>query len=154
MASSPRAGKKLSAHELTRFLRLLTETGNFALSCNRLGRGKSGMYKRRARHAEFDRQCRTALALAHASLSRAERSRGRGKSFNRNRRVDELSLSTYAGRPQLRRTPASGLTQADLDRFLATLAATANIRPYLLLRPRPQAAGLRQGDARRARRRP
>ena len=54
MVSGRRARRKLTTHELARFLALLAETGNFALACDRLGRAQSGLYKRRIRDSLFD----------------------------------------------------------------------------------------------------
>lgn len=104
---SPRSRKKLSLHELARFLALLAETGNFALACDRLGRAKSGLYKRRARDPDFAAGCEGALARAHAGTWRSD---GR-----RPEPVDEKTatvLGTYAGRPQLRRAVPGTLTNA------------------------------------------
>ena len=70
---SPRSGKSLSPHELVRFIDLLAQTGNFALACERLGRAKSGLYKRRLRDPLFDSECIAALAMARMDLPSGER---------------------------------------------------------------------------------
>jgi hypothetical protein len=120
---SPRSGKTLSTHELARFLALLAETGNFALACDRLGRAKSGLYKRRARDRAFAAECVAALAQARMGAARPEHGRRALKAA-----WNTLTLSTHAGRPQLRRAVSGSLTRAGLDTFLKTLAATGNTR--------------------------
>ena len=120
MVSSRRANRKLSAHELVRFLDLLSATGNFALACEKLGRSKSALYKRRIRDSLFDSECIAAIALSRlSSLERDEQ--GVGGSGG-------LTLTTYAGRPQLRRAAPGTRTRPSLETFLRTLAATGNVR--------------------------
>jgi len=133
MASSPRANRKLSRHELARFLGLLARTGNFALACAGLGRAQSGLYKRRIRDPRFDSECVAATALFRSSPSS---SGGGGPSKTvegppqavEGPRGRAITLTTYAGHPQLRRARPGALTQPRLDTFLRTLAATGNIR--------------------------
>ena len=143
---SRRSGKTLSTHELARFLACLAETGNFALACDRLGRSKSGLYKRRARDPAFAAECVAALAQFRISSSpgreRAEARRLSGGQPSTGGMVEgahhphtslkatwnTLTLSTYAGRRQLRRAVSGSLTRAGLDTFLKTLAATGNVR--------------------------
>lgn len=121
---SPRSGKKLSPHELALFLFYLARTGNFAFACDRLGRAKSGLYKRRARDPDFAAECGHALALARSSLWRTEGGRRPGAADAKS----ATTLSSYAGRPQLRRATPGTLTRTGRQRFLETLAATGNIR--------------------------
>ena len=131
MASSPRANKTLTTHELARFLALLAETGNFALACDQLGRAKSGLYKRRIRDSLFDSECVAAIALFRSSLER-----GGGplaaepmvEGAQRRAALKTLTLTTYAGLPQLRRALPGSLTRTGLETFLKTLAATGNVR--------------------------
>lgn len=124
---SPRANKTLTTHELARFLSHLAGTGNFALACDRLGRSKSGLYKRRARDPLFAADCVAAIAqsrICHPSLAREGQGVGRPLKTSWNM----LTLSTHRGRPQLRRAVSGCLTRAGLDTFLKTLAATGNTR--------------------------
>ena len=140
MNQSRRARKTHSAHELARFLALLADTGNFALACDRLGRARSGLYKRRGRDPAFAAQCKTAVAEFQIPPPDF---RGRGTSeagggapsvspsdchLPSKTRRGELILTTYAGRPQLRRAGPRSLTREHLTGFLRTLAATANVR--------------------------
>jgi hypothetical protein len=132
---SPRSGKTLSTHELARFLSYLADSGNFALACDRLGRAKSGLYKRRARDPLFAADCVAALAQ-HRSSSSPGRGGGPPKAVEGalfphqplKTSWNMLTLSTHRGRPQLRRAVSGCLTRAGLDAFLKTLAATGNIR--------------------------
>ena len=119
---SRRARKTLSAHELVRFLDLLSETGNFALACERLGRSKSALYKRRIRDSLFDCECHAALALFRSSPGSPG---GGGPPKTVEGRV---TLTTYAGRPQLRRARPGMIARGSLHDFLRTLAATGNVR--------------------------
>lgn len=124
---SQRSGKTLSRHELARFLALLAQTGNFNLACHRLGRSRSGLYKRRARDPAFAAECEAALAqfrLDPSSRSRPAHQEGLSLKTTWN----SLTLGTYAGRPQLRRAVSGSLTRSGLDTFLRTLAATGNVR--------------------------
>ena len=134
---SRRAGKTLTPHELARFLALLAETGNFALACLALGRAKSGLYKRRIRDSFFDSECVAAIAIFRLSSSLAAGRgggplaaepmvEGSGAALKSNGRT--LTLTTYAGRPQLRRARPGSLTRGGLETFLGTLAATGNVR--------------------------
>ena len=133
MATSPRANRKLSRHELARFLGLLARTGNFALASARLGRAQSGLYKRRIRDPRFDSECVAALALFRSSPSLSGGG-GPSKTVEGPPQAVEgpgggaITLTTYAGHPQLRRARPGTLTQPRLDTFLRTLAATGNIR--------------------------
>lgn len=120
---SRRARKTLTTHELARFLDLLADTGNFALACLRLGRAKSGLYKRRARDPLFDATCRGAVARAQAALWRTEGDRRPGADGK-----SAFVLGRYAGRPQLRRAVPGVLTEAGRERFLYGLALSGNIR--------------------------
>ena len=70
---SPRARKKLTPHELARFLRHLAATGNFALACLALGRARSGLHKRRNRDPAFDAECRAILSAAGPRRRRSGR---------------------------------------------------------------------------------
>ena len=146
MASSPRpcpepsrrACRTLSIHELARFFTGLADTGNFALACDRIGRSKSGLYKRRARDPVFAADVEAALAQFRIESSSLAAGRGGGPSAaERMVEGSRTALRTQAGtlilsamgtRPQLRRSPPGRLTQAGLEAFLKTLAATANIR--------------------------
>jgi hypothetical protein len=133
MVSSRRSGKTLSAHELVRFLDLLSQTGNFALACSTLGRSKSGLYKRRLRDSLFDSQCVAALAtfrMEDPSREREGQGVGRPPVDPCHRHGSHaVVLTTYAGRPQLRRAaPGQRLTRPSLETFLRTLAATGNVR--------------------------
>jgi hypothetical protein len=140
---SRRARKTLTTHELARFLAYLAETGNFALACDRLGRAKSGLYKRRIRDSLFDSECVAAIALFRLAAARdpdsvrPERSRRAAlSSAHPEGRLSEVegasrrafTLTTYAGRPQLRRALPGGLTRTAIETFLKTLAATGNVR--------------------------
>jgi hypothetical protein len=138
--------RRTSRDQLDRFLRHLTETGNFALAADLAGLAKSGLYKRRARDAAFDKACEAALSspvrgggpsaeermvegaprehsaqclTANPVLSGADRLLTKG---------GDLAFSRYAGRPQLRRTPGGRLTQAGRAALLDALAETASIR--------------------------
>lgn len=124
MVSSPRARKSLSAAELDRFLAYLARTGNFALSCDWLGRGKAGLYKRRKRDPEFDARCREAIAAANAWSWRTGGVVRRRADDGRS----ETVLGTYAGRRQLRRVPPGTMTRAGEEAFLMKLSETGNIR--------------------------
>jgi hypothetical protein len=121
---SPRARRTLSTHELARFLALLAETGNFALACVSLGRARSGLYKRRIRDSFFDSECVGAIALFRSSPSLP----GGGGPPKAVEGQPILTLTTYAGRPQLRRAAPGTLTRTGIETFLKTLAATANVR--------------------------
>ena len=129
MATSPRAGRTLSVHELARFLARLAATGNFALACESIGRAKSGLYKRRARDPVFAADVEAALAQFRIELSsgeipvRPERSRGALTTA-----PGTMVLGAAGARPQLRRSPPGRLTRAGIEAFLRALAATANIR--------------------------
>ena len=127
MVSSPRARRKLTTHELARFLALLAETGNFALACDRLGRAKSGLYKRRVRDSLFDSECVAALAMFRLASSPAfageDHPQGGGRALKTT--PGTVIRTTYAGRPQLRRAPPGRLTRAGLEAVLRTFAATA-----------------------------
>ena len=128
-----RAGRTLSPHELVRFLDLLSQTGNFALACSTLGRSKSGLYKRRLRDSLFDSQCVAALTtfrMEDPSREREGQGVGRPPVDPCHRHGSHaVVLTTYAGRPQLRRAaPGQRLTRPSLETFLRTLAATGNVR--------------------------
>jgi hypothetical protein len=135
MASSPRARLKMSIHELARFFTALAATGNFALACDRIGRAKSGLYKRRARDPVFAADVEAALAQFRIALSapafagEGDRPKGGGGANSALRTQPGALILCVAGtRPQLRRSPAGRLTAAGIAAFLRTLAATANIR--------------------------
>ncbi len=123
-----------SRHALDRFLHHLTRTGNFALAADLAGLAKSGLYKRRTRDPEFAEACKKASAAVSSSPSLP---RGGDPSAGE-RMVEGSHLITQRGdlvltrcqsRPaQIRRSPAGRLTQAGIDAFLTTLAATANVR--------------------------
>ncbi len=126
----------MSVRELARFFTALADTGNFALACEAVGRAKSGLYKRRARDPVFAADCEAAVAqfrIEHFSpalagegrLGGAERGWGRAALLTN---PGTLILSAMGKRPQLRRSPPGRLTQAGIEAFLKTLAATANIR--------------------------
>ena len=123
---SRRARKTLSPHELECFLGHLAATGNFALACDRLGRAKSGLYKRRARDPVFAAQCQGARARFKSSPSSP--GGGGGGPPKAMERSAATILSTHAGRPQLRRAAPGTLTAAGVETFLETLALTGNVR--------------------------
>lgn len=136
--------------ELARFFTHLADTGNFALACDRIGRAKSGLYKRRAADPVFAADVEAALAQFRLSSLAAGRGGGaaeagmpgacRGEVGAAERMVEgprrgqhltqsgALILSAAGKRPQLRRSPPGRLTPAGIEAFLKTLAATANIR--------------------------
>ena len=120
---SRRSRKTLSAHELDLFLHYLSRTGNFAFACDRLGRAKSGLYKRRARDPDFDEQCRHAIARSRSHLWQTGEPKARSSGGK-----PETVLGTYAGRPQLRRAAPGAMTRVGEQAFLTALAATGNIR--------------------------
>lgn len=120
---SARSGKTLTAHELARFLFYLARTGNFGFACERIGRAKSGLSKRRARDPDFDAECRDAIAQARCHLWRAD---GPVAPIEDDKYA--TVLGTYRGCPQLRRAVPGTLTRAGQERFLSMLAATGNVR--------------------------
>lgn len=134
--------RRTSRYSLDTFLRQLARTGNFALSADRAGLAKSGLYKRRARDGEFDKVCREALAAFRSSPERAaarrhapsmaERLLGPPKAVEGAQFLTapgDLVLTRGQSRPaQLRRAPAGRLTQTGIAAFLKTLARTANVR--------------------------
>lgn len=136
--------KRTSGQEIARFLRHLSETGNFALACDRIDRGKAGLYKRRATDPIFAQQCDAAIAVARAHLT-AEKAKAAARltakqtyaaprryphpNARLRTRPGDVELSVAPARaPQLRRTAAGRLTPTGVDAFLTALAATANVR--------------------------
>lgn len=132
---------KLTAHEIERFLKALTETGNATLAAERIGRHRSTFVKRCARDPVFAARCGQAVAQfrlkssspafagGHASATRDRRSRWRGSSRPLKHARGDLVLVRGRKLPaQVRRAGGGELTQAGLDAFLQSLAATANIR--------------------------
>jgi hypothetical protein len=139
--------RKTPARQLDLFLRRLAETGNFALAAEQASLAKSGLHKRKARDPEFAATCAAAVAKfrlgaqnpAHPEepLSNVEAASRRTNLTTPNTMSgfktaggsqNQLVLSTYAGKPQLRRLPAGRLTPAGRAALLDALAETASIR--------------------------
>ncbi len=116
-------------YALDRFLHHLRRTGNFALAADLAGLAKSGLYKRRTRDGAFAKACAVALAAFNSS---PERGGGPLKAVEGAHLITQrgdLILTRCQSRPaQIRRAPVGRLTQAGIEAFLTTLAATANVR--------------------------
>lgn len=127
--------RRTSRYALDTFLRQLARTGNFALAADLAGLAKSGLYKRCARDARFNEACEAALAQARRELTSVRPEEALSKVEVPSRRAQpnlttpgSIHLSTYAGRAQLRRLAPGCLSEAGVTAFLATLAATCNVR--------------------------
>lgn len=109
------------------FLAALRRTANVTLAAEAAGQTRKTFQKRRARNPDFATDWDAALAFAQAQLAAgrdagAEAPGGKGAG-------GEYCVRGSRGRSvQVRRAPKGLLTPAGERRFLASLAATANVR--------------------------
>src|SRR5204862_5900922 len=96
----------------------------FAFACARLGRAKSGLYKRRVRDPAFDAMCKAALRRFNSSPSLS----GGGGPSKTVEGQHATILCRYRNRPQLRRARPGTLTRAGRRAFLDHVALTGTIR--------------------------
>lgn len=123
-----RGTKADRTRENQRFLKALRRTANVTLAAEEAGQTRKTFQKRRARNPDFATAWDAALAYAQARLAAAKGAippqgdaaiTGGG----------EYSVRASRGRAlQVRRAPKGLLTAAGERRFLAHLAATANVR--------------------------
>ena len=125
------------ALENAAFLEALRQTGNARLAARQLGRNRSTLTKRRAKHAAFAASWEAALAAAHTAFHlaggvRAPEAKGgpvRRKSANlRTEGGEPTIVRTRSGRLQLRLAPPGRMTKAAEQAFFRALSATANVR--------------------------
>lgn len=114
--------------ENQRFLKALRRTANVTLAAEEAGQTRKTFQKRRARNADFASQWDAALAYAQAQLAAS-----RGVVAPAGEAAitggGEYSVRASRGRAlQVRRAPKGLLTTEGERRFLAHLAATANVR--------------------------
>ncbi len=123
-----RGTKADRTRENQRFLKALRRTANVTLAAEAAGQTRKTFQKRRARNPDFASQWDAALAYAQAQLAtgapsptpEGEAARTGG---------GEYSVRASRGRMvQVRRAPKGVLTTEGERRFLAHLAATANVR--------------------------
>jgi hypothetical protein len=139
---SRRYRRKLLPQEHDRYIKALSETGNVTLAAERVGRDRSTFIKLCARDKAFAARCGAAVAEFRLSALRKGPSTirssrngpppreisGRSDGALKSAR-GELVLVHGKRRPaQIRRAGGGELTQAGIDVFLKTLAATANVR--------------------------
>lgn len=123
-----RGSKADRTRENHRFLKALRRTANVTLAAEAAGQTRKTFQKRRARNPDFASQWDAALTFAQAQLAAGapaatpagEAARTAG---------GEYSVRASRGRMiQVRRAPKGVLTTEGERRFLAHLAATANVR--------------------------
>lgn len=109
---NPRPLTRAQRQENKAFLAELRRTGNAREAARRLGAHRAKFTRRRAKHPAFAAEWDAALAFADAQVGKA---------------APHL-VRRANGRLQLRAAPAGGLDPAARTRFLAALAASANVR--------------------------
>lgn len=139
--------QKMSAQRRVAFLRALEATGNVTLSAERAKVSRSWVALHRKEHPEFDAGCRAAVARAKASFDRL-RMNGSMKPPRGWGSLDGVSLvvrgtggSGGGKRCQIGRARLKQWCPRTEDRFLATLAATCNVKAACA------EVGLTQGSA-------
>jgi hypothetical protein len=147
--------KKMSERRRAAFLKALEATGNVTLSAERACVSRSWVLLHRKEHPEFDAACRAAIGKARQSFDPSTSS-GQAKlrtSGEGGRRPPgdwghlegvELVVRGSGGsgggrRVQIARARAGQITARTEKRFLATLAATCNVKAAY------QAAGISKG---------
>jgi hypothetical protein len=116
------------AGENARFLKALRRTANVTMAAAEAGQTRKTFQKRRARNPDFAAEWDAALAYAQAQLA-AGRAGAPGGDDPAVTKGGEYSVRGSRGRRiQVRRSPKGALTAAGERRFLAHLAATANVR--------------------------
>lgn len=115
-----RAYSRAKALETRAFLKALTTTGNARAAAEACGLKWGTMYARRRRDPALAVEWDAALAVSAASARGGEGEGGIPPGYHKVRLAN--------GRVQLRRVREGGLDSAGEQRFLASLAATANIQ--------------------------
>jgi len=122
--------KQVSAGRRAAFLKALAETGSLTLSAERAKVGKDWSLWHRKRDQVFAAACREAMAAARAALdlTRDERGMVPPKGWGTLDGVQLVVRGAPGRRTQIRRARVDGWSLAVEDRFLATLAATCNVK--------------------------
>ncbi len=126
-AEAIRMYEKMRASRRAAFLRALEASGNVTLASERTGVSRSWVCLERQRNAEFDADCRAAVAAAKARLSQAGDNRPpRGWGY-----LDGAELvvrGSNGRRVQIARARAGQWTARTEKRFLAAAGATLNVK--------------------------
>lgn len=122
---------KTSPARRAAFLKALRETGNQTIAAERAKVSRSWVHLHRSTDAAFDAAVRAAIAEAKASLSRADERKppsGWGHLDGEELVVKGSGGSGGGRRVQIARARLKQWTPRIEDRFLATLAATCNVK--------------------------
>lgn len=114
--------------ENVRFLKALRRTANVTLAAEEAGQTRKTFQKRRARDPDFAAQWDAALSFAQAQLAGGSGATPPAGDAAITAGGEYSVRATRGRRLQVRRAPKGLLTVAGERRFLAHLAATANVR--------------------------
>lgn len=118
------------AHECARFLKTLRRTGNVVLSAEAVGVPFQRFHHRRRRFADFAVEWAAALAFAQSRLAKqgaTDLPDGARSADVKTKGGEYIVVSGLNRRLQVRRAAAGRITVAGERKFLAMLAATANV---------------------------
>ncbi len=116
------------ARENRRFLQALRRTANVTLAAEAVGLTRKTFQKRRARNPDFAAEWDAALAYGQAQLAAGRAGAPAGDDPTVTRGGEYSVRGSRGRRIQVRRSPKGALTVDGERRFLAHLAATANVR--------------------------
>lgn len=122
-------GTRAERHrENRRFLKALRRTANVTLAAEEVGQTRKTFQKRRARNPDFAAEWDAALAFAQAQLAAGHGATPPAGDTAITAGGEYSVRATRGRRLQVRRAPKGLLTVEGERRFLAHLAATANVR--------------------------
>lgn len=116
------------AHECALFLKQLRRTGNVMMSAQALGIPFQRFHHRRRRFPDFAAEWAAAVAFAQGRLAKKGMTDLPQGNDVKTRGGEYTVVSAPNRRLQVRRAAAGRITAAGERKFLATLAATANVR--------------------------